>query len=64
MFAFWELVGLCSYLLIGFWFHKPSAANASKKAFITNRWADFAFMTGIILIFVKFGTFNFAELSN
>lgn len=63
MFAFWELVGLCSYLLIGFWFHKPSAANASKKAFITNRWADFGFMTGIILLFVKFGTFNFGELS-
>ena len=63
MFAFWELVGLCSYLLIGFWFHKPSAAAASKKAFITNRWADFGFMTGIILLFVYFGTFNFGELS-
>lgn len=63
MFVFWELVGLCSYLLIGFWFHKPSAADASKKAFITNRWADFGFMTGIILLFVKFGTFNFGELS-
>lgn len=63
MFAGWELVGLCSYLLIGFWFHKPSAANASKKAFITNRWADFGFMTGIILLFVKFGTFNFGELT-
>lgn len=63
MFAGWELVGLCSYLLIGFCFHKPSAANASKKAFITNRWADFGFMTGIILLFVKFGTFNFGELT-
>jgi NADH-quinone oxidoreductase subunit L len=63
MFAGWELVGLCSYLLIGFWFHKPSAANASKKAFITNRWADFGFMTGVILLFVKFGTFNFGELA-
>ena len=62
MFAFWELVGLCSYLLIGFWFEKPSAADASKKAFITNRWADFGFMTGIILLFVHFGTFNFGEL--
>lgn len=62
-FVFWELVGLCSYLLIGFWFHKPSAANASRKAFITNRWADFGFMTGIILLFVNFGTFNFGELS-
>ncbi len=63
MFAFWELVGLCSYLMIGFWYHKPSAADASKKAFITNRWADFGFMVGIILLFVKFGTFNFGELS-
>lgn len=64
MFVGWELVGLCSYLLIGFWFHKPSAADASKKAFITNRWADFGFMTGIILLFIKFGTFNFGELAS
>ncbi|MFL0246026.1 NADH-quinone oxidoreductase subunit L [Candidatus Clostridium stratigraminis] len=63
MFVGWELVGLCSYLLIGFWFHKPSAADASKKAFITNRWADFGFMMGIILLFVTFGTFNFGELA-
>lgn len=62
MFVFWELVGLLSYLLIGFWFHKTSAANASRKAFITNRWADFGFMTGIIILFVTFGTFNFGEL--
>lgn len=61
--VFWELVGLCSYLLIGFWYHKPSAADASRKAFITNRWADFGFMVGIILLFVRFGTFNFTELS-
>ena len=45
-FVFWELVGLSSYLLIGFWFEKPSAADASRKAFVTNRWADFGFMTG------------------
>lgn len=63
MFVFWELVGLCSYLLIGFWFFKPSAADANKKAFITNRWADFGFMVGIILLFVKFGTFNFGKLA-
>lgn len=63
IFVFWELVGLCSYLLIGFWFHKPSAADASKKAFITNRWADFGFMLGIILLYVNFGTFSFGELS-
>ena len=64
MFVFWELVGLCSYLLIGFWFHLPSAADASKKAFITNRWADFGFMTGVILLFAHFGTFNFGKLAN
>ena len=63
MFVFWELVGLSSYLLIGFWFHKPSAADAALKAFVTNRWADFAFMIGVILMFVYFGTFNFAELA-
>ncbi|KPU46095.1 NADH-quinone oxidoreductase subunit L [Oxobacter pfennigii] len=62
IFVFWELVGLCSYLLIGFWFHKKSASDASKKAFITNRWADFGFMIGIILLFIKYGTFNFNEL--
>lgn len=62
LFVFWELVGLSSYLLIGFWFHKDSAADAGQKAFITNRWADFGFMTGVILLFVQFGTFNFTEL--
>ena len=63
MFIGWELVGLCSYLLIGFWFEKPSAAAAANKAFITNRWGDFGFMLGIILLFINFGTFNFTELS-
>lgn len=62
MFVFWELVGLCSYLLIGFWFHKTSAANANKKAFITNRVADFGFMIGVILLFLHFDTFNFVQL--
>lgn len=63
MFLGWELVGLCSYLLIGFWFEKPSAGDASKKAFITNRWGDFGFMLGLILLYVYFETFNFVELS-
>lgn len=63
MFIGWELVGLCSYLLIGFWFEKPSAALAANKAFITNRWGDFGFMLGIILLYVNFQTFNFGELS-
>lgn len=62
-FVFWELVGFCSYLLIGFWFFKPEAAEASKKAFITNRWADFGFLVGVIGLFTVFGTFNFAELA-
>jgi len=62
MFFGWELVGLCSYLLIGFWFEKPSAAAAANKAFITNRWGDFGFMLGIILLYVYFQTFNFGEL--
>ncbi|MGI6066591.1 MAG: NADH-quinone oxidoreductase subunit L [Bacillota bacterium] len=63
MFIGWELVGLCSYLLIGFWFERPSAAAAANKAFITNRWGDFGFMLGIILLYINFGTFNFTELS-
>ncbi len=51
MFVFWELVGLSSWLLIGHWFEKPSAAEASKKAFLTNRIGDFGFMIGILLLF-------------
>ncbi|MDR1303845.1 MAG: NADH-quinone oxidoreductase subunit L, partial [Verrucomicrobiales bacterium] len=48
MFIFWELVGLSSYLLIGFWFERPSAAEAAKKAFIVNRLGDFGFLLGIL----------------
>ncbi len=51
MFIFWELVGLSSYLLIGHWFEKASAAEASKKAFLTNRIGDFGFMIGIVMLF-------------
>ncbi len=58
----WEGVGLCSYLLIGFWFHKNSAANAGKKAFIVNRVGDFGFALGIMLIFWQFGSVNFPEV--
>ena len=50
MFIFWELVGVSSYLLIGFWYEKPSAGDAAKKAFITNRLGDFGFLLGIIMI--------------
>ena len=63
MFVFWEMVGLCSYLLIGFWFHKPSAANAAKKAFIVTRFGDFGFLAAILLIYANTNTFDTAELS-
>ena len=53
LFIFWELVGLCSYLLIGFWFHKPSAANAAKKAFLVTRVGDVGFLIGILYLFYK-----------
>jgi len=62
LFIFWELVGVSSYLLIGFWFEKPSAADAAKKAFITNRLGDFGFMLGILMIFVAIGSVNFSEI--
>ena len=51
LFIFWELVGLCSYLLIGFWYRKPSAAAAAKKAFLTTRVGDVLFLAGIILLY-------------
>src|SRR4051812_446085 len=63
MFVGWEGVGLCSYLLIGFWFRKKSAADAGKKAFIVNRIGDFGFILGVLLIFVTFHTFDFQEVA-
>ncbi len=63
MFVGWEGVGLCSYLLIGFWFKKKSASDAGKKAFIVNRIGDFGFILGMLLIFVTFGTLNFQEVN-
>ena len=59
MFVGWELVGLSSYLLISFWFTKPSAAAAGKKAFIVNRIGDWGFLVGLMLIFAAFGTLDF-----
>jgi NADH-quinone oxidoreductase subunit L len=59
MFIGWEGVGLCSYLLIGFWFEKDSAANAGKKAFVTNRIGDFGFALGMMFIFINFGTLDY-----
>jgi NADH-quinone oxidoreductase subunit L len=62
VFVAWELVGLCSYLLIGFWYRKRSAALAAKKAFIVNRVGDVGFVLGIMLIFVSLGTFDIREV--
>src|SRR6187401_2735124 len=59
MFVGWEGVGLCSYLLIGFWFGKKSATDAGKKAFIVNRIGDWGFLVGLFLIWTSFGTFQF-----
>ena len=64
MFVGWEGVGLCSYLLIGFWFKKKSASDAGKKAFIVNRIGDFGFILGMLLIFVTFGTLDFYEVNS
>ena len=60
----WEMVGFSSYLLIGHWFHKASAADAAKKAFITNRVGDFGFLLGILLTIGVFGTLTFADMGN
>jgi NADH-quinone oxidoreductase subunit L len=62
VFVFWELVGLSSYLLIGFWFHKPAAARAAMKAFLVTRLGDVGFLLAIILIWTKTGTFDIAEV--
>ncbi len=62
MFVGWEGVGLCSYLLIGFWYHKQSATDAGKKAFLVNRIGDWGFVLGIFLVFFTFGTIDFEEV--
>jgi NADH-quinone oxidoreductase subunit L len=62
LYVFWELVGLSSYLLIGFFFHKHSAANANKKAFLTNRVGDWGFWIGSLIFFTATGTLNYFEL--
>jgi NADH-quinone oxidoreductase subunit L len=62
MFVGWEGVGLCSYLLIGYWYEKKSAADAGKKAFIVNRVGDFGFLVAIFLIFWTFGTVDYPEV--
>jgi NADH-quinone oxidoreductase subunit L len=62
IFMMWELVGLCSYLLIGFYFEKDSASNAGKKAFITNRVGDWGFLIGLLIVFTTLGTFNLIDI--
>jgi NADH-quinone oxidoreductase subunit L len=62
IFVSWELVGICSYLLIGFYYERTSASNAANKAFITNRVGDAGFIIGLLIIWTYFGTFNFQEI--
>src|SRR5258705_6659500 len=64
LFIGWEGVGLCSYLLIGFWFEKRSAADAGKKAFVVNRIGAYAFILGTPLLFVRFGTLDFQRIAS
>nr|YP_010875013.1 NADH-plastoquinone oxidoreductase subunit 5 [Lindernia ruellioides]WGV43135.1 NADH-plastoquinone oxidoreductase subunit 5 [Lindernia ruellioides] len=62
IYLFWELVGMCSYLLIGFWFTRPSVANACQKAFVTNRVGDFGLLLGILGFYWITGSFEFGDL--
>jgi NADH-quinone oxidoreductase subunit L len=62
LFIFWELVGVSSYLLIGFWYQRPAAADAGKKAFITNRLGDFGFLLGILTVWASLGSLHFGTL--
>ena len=64
MYVFWELVGLSSYLLIGFWFEKKSASDAGKKAFIVNRIGDIGMFAGILILFTTYHTFTFQQIFN
>src|SRR5436309_3508670 len=59
---FWEIMGLCSYLLIGFWYHKPEAAAAAKKAFLVTRVGDVAFLVGVLVIWNVFDTLSFVDI--
>src|SRR5438445_8677586 len=64
LFIFWELVGVSSYLLIGHWFERPSAADAGQKAFITNRLGDFGFLLGILMVWGFAGGLNFSPIED
>ncbi len=61
VFVFWELVGICSYLLIGFWHERKSASNAANKAFIVNRVGDFGMIVGLMAVWAGIGTFSFGD---
>ena len=63
MFVGWEGVGLCSYLLIGFWFTKKSASDAGKKAFVVNRIGDYAFILGMLALYTRFGSLDFQQIA-
>src|SRR4030067_61848 len=60
LFIFWELVGLCSYFLIGYYFHKKSASNAAIKAFVVNRVGDFGFLIGLMMVLYYLGDLSLA----
>ncbi len=62
VFVSWELVGICSYLLIGFYYERRSASDAANKAFITNRIGDAGFIIGLLILWTYVGTFNFEEI--
>src|SRR5208282_411458 len=62
VFLSWELVGICSYLLIGFYYERRSASNAAIKAFVTNRIGDAGFIIGLLIVWTYLGTFNFTEI--
>lgn len=64
IYIFWELVGLCSYLLIGFWHHKEAATKAAKKAFLLNRLGDMGFLAAIALLWAVFGSLSLSEIAN
>src|ERR1041385_5627358 len=64
LFIFWELVGLCSYLLIGFWYEKKSASNAAIKAFVVNRVGDFGFLIGLGILFYHLGNVALPDVWN
>src|SRR5438874_4988616 len=64
IYVFWEMVGVSSYLLIGFWFHRPAAAAAAKKAFLVTRLGDIGFLLAILLIYTKAATFDIAAIQD